>query len=84
MIPKIIHYCWFGGNSLPDDANKCIASWTKYFPDYEKKNGTNLISISIAVIMLKRHIRQKNGLLSVITHAFGFYIITVVFTLIQM
>lgn len=37
MIPKIIHYCWFGGNPLPDDAKKCIASWKKYFPDYEIK-----------------------------------------------
>lgn len=37
MIPKIIHYCWFGGNPLPDDAKKCIASWKKFFPDYEIK-----------------------------------------------
>ena len=37
MIPKIIHYCWFGGNPLPDDAIKCIASWRKYLPDYEIK-----------------------------------------------
>ena len=37
MISRIIHYCWFGGNPLPDDANKCIASWKKYFPDYEIK-----------------------------------------------
>ena len=35
MIPKIIHYCWFGGNSLPDLALKCIDSWKKYCPDYE-------------------------------------------------
>lgn len=35
MIPKIIHYCWFGGNPLPDDARKCINSWKKYCPDYE-------------------------------------------------
>ena len=43
MIPKIIHYCWFGGNPLPDDAKKCIASWKKFFPDYEIKewNETN-------------------------------------------
>lgn len=34
-IPKIIHYCWFGGNSLPELAEKCIASWKKYCPDYE-------------------------------------------------
>lgn len=35
MIPKKIHYCWFGGKPLPEDAKKCIASWKKYFPDYE-------------------------------------------------
>lgn len=34
-IPHKIHYCWFGRNSLPDSAQKCIASWKKYFPDYE-------------------------------------------------
>lgn len=34
-IPKKIHYCWFGGNPLPEDAVKCIQSWKKYCPDYE-------------------------------------------------
>lgn len=37
MIPKIIHYCWFGGNPLPPLAIECIASWKKFFPDYEIK-----------------------------------------------
>ena len=37
MIPKIIHYCWFGGNTLPDLEQKCIESWKKYCPDYEIK-----------------------------------------------
>lgn len=37
MIPKIIHYCWFGGKPLPESARKYIASWRKYFPDYEIK-----------------------------------------------
>lgn len=37
MIPKIIHYCWFGRNPLPPLAKKCIASWKKYLPDYEIK-----------------------------------------------
>ncbi len=37
MIPKIIHYCWFGGNELPRSAQKCIASWRKFLPDYEIK-----------------------------------------------
>ena len=37
MIPKVIHYCWFGGKSLPKLAKKCKASWEKFFPDYEIK-----------------------------------------------
>ena len=35
MIPKIIHYCWFGGKELPNLAEKCIASWKKQLPDYK-------------------------------------------------
>lgn len=35
MIPKKIHYCWFGRNPLPESARKCIASWHRYLPDYE-------------------------------------------------
>ena len=35
MIPKKIHYCWLGGNPLPESAKKCIRSWKKYCPDYE-------------------------------------------------
>jgi len=37
MIPKIIHYCWFGEGALPDSMKKCIASWRQFFPDYEIK-----------------------------------------------
>lgn len=37
MIPKIIHYCWFGGNPLPKSALKCINSWKRFFPQYEIK-----------------------------------------------
>ena len=35
MIPKIIHYCWFGYNKKPGLIKKCIASWRKYMPDWE-------------------------------------------------
>lgn len=35
MIPKIIHYCWFGKNPKPELAERCINSWKKYCPDYE-------------------------------------------------
>ena len=34
-IPKIIHYCWFGGKPKPELARKCIRSWEKFCPDYE-------------------------------------------------
>lgn len=35
MIPKIIHYCWFGGGRKPQMVKDCIASWRKYLPDYK-------------------------------------------------
>ena len=35
MIPKKIHYCWFGGKEMPNKDKKCIESWRKYCPDYE-------------------------------------------------
>lgn len=35
MIPKIIHYCWFGRGEMPQLAKDCIASWHKYMPDWE-------------------------------------------------
>ncbi len=35
MIPKKIHYCWFGGNEKPAKAIKCINSWKKYCSEYE-------------------------------------------------
>lgn len=37
MIPKIIHYCWFGRGDMPELAQKCIDSWHKYMPDWEYK-----------------------------------------------
>lgn len=35
MIPKKIHYCWFGSNELPDKLKVCIESWSRCCPDYE-------------------------------------------------
>ena len=34
-IPKIVHYCWFGGKEKPDSVKKCIESWKKFLPDYQ-------------------------------------------------
>ena len=37
MIPKVIHYCWFGGSELPEYVERCIQSWKKFCPDYQIK-----------------------------------------------
>lgn len=37
MIPKVIHYCWFGNNKLPNSSKRYIETWKKYCPDYEIK-----------------------------------------------
>lgn len=44
MIPKKIHFCWFGNTTKPDNVLKCIASWKKHCPEYEiiEWNETNL------------------------------------------
>jgi len=43
-IPKILHYCWFGGKPKPPLAQKCLKSWKKFCPDYEIRewNESNL------------------------------------------
>lgn len=47
MIPKIIHYCWFGNGELTKLAQKCIASWEKYCPEYTiKRWDENVFDVS--------------------------------------
>lgn len=61
MIPKVIHYCWFGRNPLPELAQKCIASWRKYLPDYEIKEwnednfDVNIIPYTAEAYRLKKY-----------------------------
>ena len=42
-IPKVIHYCWFGGNPIPTKYKEWMSSWKKYCPDYDivEWNETN-------------------------------------------
>jgi len=35
MIPKTIHYCWFGGKQKPKLVEHCISSWKRHMPDYD-------------------------------------------------
>ena len=37
MIPRTIHYCWFGRGEMPQLAKGCIASWHKYMPNWDYK-----------------------------------------------
>ena len=37
MIPKIVHYCWFGRGDMPPVVKWCMKSWKKYLPDYTFK-----------------------------------------------
>lgn len=49
MIPKIIHYCWFGNGMKSEQILKCIDSWNKFFPDYQyiewNENNCNINEI---------------------------------------
>ena len=40
MIPKIIHYCWFGKGAMPELVERCIASWRTHMPDWEYRLWT--------------------------------------------
>lgn len=60
MIPKVIHYCWFGGNPLPKLALKCIKSWKKYCSDYKiiEWNEDNF-NISTAPLYVRQAYESK-------------------------
>jgi mannosyltransferase OCH1-like enzyme len=52
MSPQIIiHYCWFGGNPLPESAKKSIVSGRKFLSDYELKEWNESTSIRIVFLM---------------------------------
>lgn len=37
MIPKKIHYCWFGNKPIPKEQQEYIDGWKRLMPDYEFK-----------------------------------------------
>lgn len=37
MIPKILHYCWFGGGELPKETDSILQGWVSLHPDWEIK-----------------------------------------------
>ena len=60
MIPKIIHYCWFGGKKKPKLARKCIKSWGKYCKGYKfiEWNESNF-SIDNAPLYVRQAYKSK-------------------------
>ena len=40
MIPKLIHYCWFGRSEMPELVERCVASWRTHMPDWEYRLWT--------------------------------------------
>ena len=47
MIPRTIHYCWFGDKEKPAEVLRMIANWQKHCPGYEIKGGTKITSTSV-------------------------------------
>ena len=80
MIPKIIHYCWFGESEKSALHIKCIESWKKYLPDYEIKewNESNFDVNTVAYV--KQALMQKNMLLYLIMLGYTHFITLVEFT----
>lgn len=74
MIPKIIHYCWFGGKPLPELAQKCISSWKKYCPDYEMKLwNENNFDINIVPFTAQVALAKKWGFIVDYIRAWAVY-----------
>ncbi len=60
MIPKIIHYCWFGEKPLPALARQCLKSWKKYCPNYEiKRWDENNFDINICQYVKEAYEAKK-------------------------
>ena len=63
MIPKIIHYCWFGHNPNPELAEKCISSWKQFLPGYEIKEWNESNYDVNKIPYTAQAYREKNMLL---------------------
>lgn len=83
-IPKVIHYCWFGRNPLPETAKKCIQSWRKFLPDYEIKEwNEDNFDINSCYYASEAYLQRSMHLLAIMRDS-GYYIVTVDYILIPM
>ena len=59
MIPKKLHYCWFGNNPKPKIFQDCIKSWQYYCPDFEIKEWNEKNTIQFANSFYINALRKK-------------------------
>lgn len=74
MIPKTIHYCWFGGNELDEKSKSYIQSWKKHLPDYEiiEWNETNF-DINQHDFVREAHEQKKYAFVSDYVRLYALY-----------
>lgn len=74
MIPKIIHYCWFGGNEKSEFILRCMESWKFYLPDYEivEWNETNF-NIELNIFTKEAYSKKKWAFVSDYVRAYALY-----------
>jgi mannosyltransferase OCH1-like enzyme len=74
MIPKTIHYCWFGGNDKSEFILRCMESWKFYLPDYEivEWNETNF-NINLNNFIREAYSKKKWAFVSDYVRAFALY-----------
>lgn len=74
MIPKIIHYCWFGHNQKPKSVLKYIDNWKKYLPDYEIKEwNENNFDIENFQFTKEAYINKKYAFVSDVCRLYALY-----------
>lgn len=59
MIPKTLHYCWFGKKRKPKLFSQCLESWKRHCPDFEIKEWNNENSRQFANSFYRNAIRKK-------------------------
>ena len=74
MIPKKIHYCWFGGKKLPKSVEQCIKTWKKQLPDYEiiEWNGNNF-DINVCPFVKQAYENKKWAFVSDYARIYALY-----------
>ena len=77
MIPKVIHYCWFGKGLIPKSQSDCIKKWKKVLPDYEVKRwdesnfDINFCAYASAAYDVKKYAYVSDVARCHILHKFG-------------